>query len=249
MDYPGVNKPLTVENAIEIISRLHSLYSNFPYDIDETKLHNIIKGLKDHVWKYHLNHFYIAEPFTLGVFVGLLHTFLGGQDWTKSIGEVERITKEALRQLSKNGKAEQISKDEWEKHPIESEDKWRIPPPCQRVLGEGNSWAYLYYFDKEKAEAQDHGRKVWPCKIGFTENEPENRIQQQMEENSDIPIIALLLRTDNAKFLERIIHGILTLHGKHIVENTQSREWFRTNPEEVVSIYKLITDWEPQITA
>ena len=214
-----------------------------------------------------------TEKNNLQTFVNLVHIMLDGQsEWIEGL----RITEEALRQLSDEGKAEQISKDEWEKHPVESElsaeseltaeqkaffwffdntspkqiseDKWRIPPPCQQILGEGKSWVYLYYFDKEKAKAQDQRNEVWPCKIGLTQKDPEKRIQQQLEEDSDIPIIALLLRTDEPELLEKTIHGFLRLHGRHIEGDIRGREWFRTNPEEVVSIYKLITDWEHQIT-
>ena len=129
-----------------------------------------------------------------------------------------------------------------------SVEKWRIPPSCQRILGEGKGWVYLYYFDKEKAKAQDQRNEVWPCKIGLTQKDPEKRIQQQLEEDSDIPIIALLLRTDEPELLEKTIHGFLRLHGRHIEGDIQGREWFRTNLEEVALIYKFITDWKHQIT-
>ena len=121
MNYPGTNKPLTVENAMDIISRLHSLYSDFPYDIEETILHSLMRSFKNHLWEHHPNDLYIASPSSLEFFVGLIHTLLGGQNWTENLDETARVTKEALRRLSKVGKAEQISKDEWEKHPAESE--------------------------------------------------------------------------------------------------------------------------------
>ena len=103
MNYPGENKPLTVENAIEIISRLHCLYSDFPYNIEKTLLHRIIKNFKDHLWDHHPNHLYIATPSSLELWVGIIHTFLGGQNCAI---DTETI-KEALKQLSRDGKAEQ----------------------------------------------------------------------------------------------------------------------------------------------
>ena len=123
-----------------------------------------------------------------------------------------------------------------------------FPPLGQRIFGEAEGWVYLYYFDKKKAEAQNQGNKVWPCNIGFTERQPEKRIQEQMTEDSDIPIIALLLRTDEPKLLEKTIHGILKLRGLHL-KQAQGNEWFLTNPDEIVSIYRFIAaDSEYQIT-
>jgi hypothetical protein len=105
MDYPGVNKPLTVENAIEIISRLHSPYSGFRYNIEKKKLDMIARIIKNSFWENNRDEFYIVTQSGLEVTVGVIHTFLGGQNWTENIDETERVTKEALKQLSKVGKA------------------------------------------------------------------------------------------------------------------------------------------------
>lgn len=246
MSYPYVNKPLTVESAMDIISRLYSLYSDFPYSIEKTRLDAIAKKV---LW-VDSKELYIVKPFALSLFVDIIYRSLGGQEGT--IIEVEKITEKALTQLSEDGKAQQISKNEWEKYELWdllsdkeikqiSEEKWRIPPACQQIFGKGEDWVYLYYFDREKAEAQDQGNEVWPCKIGRTEREPEKRIQEQIDEDSDIPIIALLLRTDKPKVLERTIHGILTLRGVHL-KHGQGKEWFLTSPNEVIDIYCLTVD-------
>ena len=230
MNYPGTNKPLTVDNATDIISRLHSLYSDCLYNIDETTLNILAKAAEESLWEDNSNEVYTAGLRMLSVFVGVIHNSLGGQ-WITD--ESEQVTKEALIRLSENGKAQQIS-----------EDKWRIPPPHQHIFGEGESWVYLYYFDKEKAKMQDQGSEVWPCKIGRTEREPEKRIQEQIDGDSDIPIIALLLRTDKPKVLERTIHGILTLCDVRL-KHEQGKKWFLTNPDEVIDIYRLIVHKKP----
>lgn len=248
MNYPYVNKPLTVESATDIISHLHSLYSDFPYNIEKTRWDGIAKAVKKNVWADNSNGLYIVEIHMLSVFVGLIHQELGGKWQTHET----RITKKALTRLSEGGKAQQISESESEKVSLLemingvqprriSEEKWRIPPACQQIWGKGEGWVYLYYFDREKAEAQDQGNEVWPCKIGRTEREPEKRIQEQIDEGSDIPIIALLLGTDKPKVLERTIHGILTLRGVHL-KHGQGKEWFLTSPNEVIDIYCLIVN-------
>ena len=250
MSYPYMNKPLTVESAMDIISRLHSLYSDFPYNIDKTKWNVVAKKV---LWADNSNGLYIVKPFALSIFVDSIYRSLGGQEGT--IIEVEQVTRKALTRLSENGKAQQISKNELEKCELWdllsdkqlkwiSEEKWRIPPACQQIFGKGEGWVYLYYFDREKAEMQDQGNEVWPCKVGRTKREPEKRIQEQMDEDSDIPIIALLLGTDKPKVLERTIHGILTLRGVHL-NHGQGKEWFLTSPNEVIDIYRLIVDKKP----
>ncbi len=240
---------------MNIISHLHSLYSDFPYNIEKTKLERIAKAVKDSLWEDNSNGFYIVEPFRLAMYIDGIHQILGGKGRTIDIDEVRRITKKVLRQLSDDGKAQQISKDEWEKFELLdflrdkqrkriSEEKWWIPPACQQIFGKGEGCVYLYYFDKEKVEAQDRGNEVWPCKIGRTERDPEKRIREQIDEGSDIPIIALLLRTAKPKVLERTIHGILTLRGVHL-KHGQGKEWFLTSPNEVIEIYCLIVDKKP----
>ena len=232
MNYPGRNKPLTVENATDIISRLHSLYSDRLYNIEEMGLNNIAKLVKKGLWEDNSNEVYTAELFMLSVFVGSIHKALGGQ-WITD--QSEQITEEALIRLSENGKAQQIS-----------EKKWRIPPLHQQIFGDGEGWVYLYYFDKKKAEARDQGNAVWPCKIGRTGREPEKRIQEQLED-ADIPMIALLLRTDKPKVLERTIHGILTLRGVHL-RHVEGKEWFLTNPDEIIDIYRFIVNKNVSLT-
>ena len=247
MDYPYMNKPLTFESALDIISRLHSLYSDFPYNIDKTEWDGFAKNF---LWVDKSQELYIVEPTRLAIFVSWIHHVLGGK-WTENwpIDDTQ-IIKKVLTQFSENGKAQQISKYVSEEVSLLemlngvrprtiSEEKWRIPPACQQIFGEGEGWVYLYYFHKEKAETQDQGNEVWPCKIGRTKREPERRIQEQIDEDSDIPIIAVLLKTDKPKILERTIHGILTLRGVHL-KHEQGKEWFLTNPDEVVDIYRLI---------
>ena len=249
MSYPYVNKPLTVESAMDIISRLHSLYSDFPYNIDKTKWNVVAKRV---LWEDNSNGLYVVEIYRLTIFVEIIHQVLGGKSPIQIYDT--RITEKVLTRLSENGKAQQISESEfvpaWEEisllelangvQPRQiSEEKWKIPPACQQILGKGEGWVYLYYFDREKAEAQDQGNEVWPCKIGRTEREPEKRIQEQMNEGSDIPIIALLLETDKPKVLEKTIHGILTLRGVHL-KHEQGKEWFLTSPNEVIDIYRLM---------
>ena len=126
---------------------------------------------------------------------------------------------------------------------------WRIAKRDQWIFGEGKHWVYLYYFEQDKKEAESEGEVVWRCKIGsaggFTKtgnlkkDAPETRVKNQTRGTPEEPIIALLFRTDLHNTLENVIQGILTLQGKHL-PNAQGREWFLTNPSEVVHITSKI---------
>ena len=126
---------------------------------------------------------------------------------------------------------------------------WRIAKGNQWIFGEGKHWVYLYYFDQDKKDAESKGEGVWRCKIGcaggFTKggnlkrDAPETRVKNQTRGTPEEPIIALLFRTDLHDALEGVIQGILTLQGKHLPK-AQGREWFLTNPCEVVEIVAQI---------
>ena len=126
---------------------------------------------------------------------------------------------------------------------------WRIAKWDQRIFGTGKHWVYLYYFSKDKEEAESKGASVWECKIGsaggFTRtgklkrDAPEKRVKRQTSGTPVPPRIALLLRTDLHTTLETVIQGTLTLQGKHLPQ-AQGKEWFLTNPSEVVGIVATI---------
>ena len=128
-------------------------------------------------------------------------------------------------------------------------NRWRIAKRDQRIFGEGTHWVYLYYFKKDKEEAESKGASVWKCKIGAAggltrtgnrkTDAPEKRVKSQTSGTPVPPRIALLLRTDSHTTLETVIQGTLTLQGKHLPQ-AQGKEWFLTNPSEVVSIVATI---------
>ena len=152
--------------------------------------------------------------------------------------EEMHITQTALLNLHKQAMTSRIYKDIWR---IARRDQW--------IFGKGKHWVYLYYFDQDKNEAESKGEVVWRCKIGKADgldkddkikyDAPETRVESQTRGAPVKPILALLLRTDLHTILERVVHGTLTLQGKHLPK-AQGKEWFRTNPSEVVSIVAMI---------
>lgn len=157
--------------------------------------------------------------------------------------DLEEIVKKALRYLSQFGETNQIASG-----------IWRIPHSNQKIFGSGKHWVYLYYFfaDKKKAKSEsmspydDEDNLFWPCKIGKTDKDPEDRVKAQTSGVPVPPHIGLLLRIDEHVALEKAIHGTLTVRGRHL-EKFQGKEWFLTNPKEVTSIYDFIIRANPYL--
>ena len=152
-----------------------------------------------------------------------------------SEGESSReMVKKALQNLSTVAKASEISKN-----------VWRYGHTDQWIVGTGKHWVYLYYFPQEKRDAEEKGRSVFPCKIGKADgvtrngnikyDAPEKRVESLTRGAREFAKIPLLLRTDSHTTLETAIHKHLELQRKSI-RNRPSKEWFLTNPRDVVKI-------------
>lgn len=122
--------------------------------------------------------------------------------------------------------------------------------------GQGEASVYLYYFPIQKAHAQSINHPVWECKIGRTKEEDvheyvnKNKLKRDRSifdiSDSEYPEIPLIFKTDNPKRLEKQIHGILKLLGRWI-KIPERKEWFFTNPSEVIQIYLFILDFDISI--
>ena len=110
----------------------------------------------------------------------------------------------------------------------------------ERTIGSGNSSVYLYYYPQYRESAESKGEKVWVCKIGRTiHGEADTRIRGQATGLPENPKIGLHIKTNVEVKIEQIIHDILKVRGKHIVD-APGREWFATSPSEVEEIYNFI---------
>ncbi|NJP37976.1 GIY-YIG nuclease family protein [Alkalicoccus luteus] len=109
-------------------------------------------------------------------------------------------------------------------------------------FGEGNSSVYLYYFDSYKELAESKKQSSWACKIGMSDRHPETRILSQFGTSlPEKPTVDFIMYTDNAPLIESIIHSILKIRGSVRTE-APGKEWFNTNPEEVLSIISFLED-------
>jgi hypothetical protein len=96
-------------------------------------------------------------------------------------------------------------------------------------FGEGSKVVYAY------------GYRCAPdrLKIGLTEGDTVQRIAAQINTGTpDKPALLLEIRTHDCSSLERAIHATLEYRGRKI--QGAGKEWFKTNREEVLSIYEMI---------
>lgn len=104
----------------------------------------------------------------------------------------------------------------------------------ERKIGEGPECVYVYYHDSDAKLAKHDGQSAWPCKVGYTVGEPDTRIigQGAMTCFHRPPIVGLVIRTHDARSLERVLHSALTYAGKRIDAGAGS-EWFVTSPKRI----------------
>jgi T5orf172 domain len=100
-------------------------------------------------------------------------------------------------------------------------------------VGEGAGFVYAY------------GYRCCPdrFKIGFTEVDAVQRIAAQIGTGTpDRPVLSVEIRTSHCRSLERAIQSILETRGQQVEGG--GTEWFRTSREEILGIYRYITNSE-----
>ena len=109
-----------------------------------------------------------------------------------------------------------------------------------KVVGHGRYEVYLYYYPSYRQLAQLKGEQFFRCKIGMT-TKGDKRFSKPF--NTDAPerrYVAIRIRTDVPEEVEKYFHSALKAAGRQC--KTYGREWFMTNPEEVLRLYVAMTD-------
>jgi len=106
-------------------------------------------------------------------------------------------------------------------------------------LGRGPEFVYLYYFDNDREISRLTGKKTWACKIGYTTDDVVRRVMSQTNTaRAYRPRIAVVIRSDNALYLEGVIHNAFKLIDRHFGERDSiGYEWFDTSPQELIKWY------------
>ena len=160
---------------------------------------------------------------------------------------VGRYTRSALSGLRANGCATKESLRLWRIHEM---DIYRDEREYPKTLGKGNQEVYCYYYRayREIAELKRKDpvwipyreESVWKCRIGGTiKQDTPTRVKQQMGVPPEQPTIALIMKTNDSKKLEGMIHNILKFWDRRVPE-AQGREWFLTSPDEVERIHDFL---------
>lgn len=108
------------------------------------------------------------------------------------------------------------------------------------TMGQGPEAVYLYFNPNDRELAKLRGLDHWECKIGRTSQLPVNsRIFSQGIKTSlsKMPVIGLVILTDNCVLTERAIHSALRHVGVEAPESPGT-EWFLTNPKRIASWYE-----------
>lgn len=106
-------------------------------------------------------------------------------------------------------------------------------------IGAGTETVYVYFQEAERKLAGFENRKSWPCKVGYTGGSLTTRIISQglATSMSKLPSVGLVIKTEDGRGLERILHSALDLAGARIADALGS-EWFETSPEKISAWYE-----------
>jgi hypothetical protein len=116
----------------------------------------------------------------------------------------------------------------------------RGPLKPEKVIGEGHESIYVWYCKNELDLANLKGDSSYACKVGRTSGDvPTRLIAQGYTAFSSEPVVPLVIRTRDSLTLETLIHATLKYAGKRI-KNAHGTEWFKTNPQEIESIYDAL---------
>lgn len=103
----------------------------------------------------------------------------------------------------------------------------------EKEIGTGSQYIYAYHFPSEYVHNGEY-----PIKIGHALKSPLKRIKEQQASMKEQPVVDLLIRCDNARYLEKVIHNRLQLSKLISFGN----EWFRTTPEVILDTWWTIQD-------
>ncbi len=124
--------------------------------------------------------------------------------------------------------------DEEEEIPEDDEDKVDENVP---VYGNGESTVYAYFYPSYKKLAELKGESRYRCKIGKTTNGVKRRFSSTSRtEEPEKKEVALIIKTDSPNEVEALLHNTLKLAGQQVLD-TPGKEWFYTNPEEIIHIF------------
>ena len=192
------------------------------------------------------NYKYKGLPFTGAIAEELLNNRSGGevhieqagelllqdhldQDGSPPETELSEIILGAFHLLRANGRAKRTS--------TADNNVWEVFPKGRRIFGSARGAVYCFYNPRDREAAEANNEERWPCNIGETSGDVEERVRQQTRQWTVRPKIDLIIRTNQRRDLETKIHDILKALNMHLTDfHASGREWFQTSPDEIVYI-------------
>ncbi len=105
-------------------------------------------------------------------------------------------------------------------------------------LGEGSRLVYAWSWEREYQAARNKGNDRWLIKIGETDGRSPAMRHQDKAAHSDFMHWHVALWGHDSKTLEGALHRALALRGRQ--HDAPGREWFLTNPHEIVELYQTL---------
>lgn len=112
-----------------------------------------------------------------------------------------------------------------------------VPLAAEIEIGVGAELVYAYCFQAYRDLAEMRGHTTWPIKVGVSSRTAAERIREQIGTgHCESPSVLIAFHHPQGADLEKYLHSVLKLKGKHI-GTAPGNEWFDTNPEELQKIY------------
>lgn len=126
--------------------------------------------------------------------------------------------------------------------------EWKIYGEALTNEWDGIGCVYFYYFPAYKELAEHKGEDRWPFKIGSTKNvNPDPRVEEQVTAMAEQPKIEVVMRTENPKALEQLIHSILKKKQDIYIEDAPGKEWYRISPDIAKKIKEAFEDFKKNL--
>lgn len=165
--------------------------------------------------------------------------------------------KKALHDLSDDGRVHNVGYGHWrwaspERSQPPPDDVDSVSPETvdasdadddaisvEKEIGEGLESVYVYFNPNDRELATLKNRAAWECKVGRTgvsEAIPRIVSQGGTTALSHVPVIGLVIRTQDSAALEKALHASLRL-AEAEVEGSPGTEWFMTSPSQIETWY------------
>lgn len=171
---------------------------------------------------------------------------------------VVAVVKKVLGELRAEGLVQPVSKGLWryvaESEQIDADTETAGPDgevaaddqddgsslEIQEQIGTGSEAVYVYFNPNDRRLAELEQRDMWECKVGYTAVAVDLRVLGQGARTalSHVPVVGLVIRTDDARTLENVLHRSLRLADRAVVD-TPGTEWFMTSPARIKAWYFL----------